>query len=408
MGMRENTESVYVMDSATNMQKKERRVCTVGGPFPEGARLIKKVRSLNNYFNSPQRVERLTKLQQFYGLPELSPIVDCDTRVASSVTLFQRTIVNYSAFRDYFRHDDPQVFANLSEDEWELLVEMQAITGSLADLARIEVQWSNQVASELIVLLKAAFDRLSTDKYQIYNIDAVRTPKTNENSLPRREVHLSTLPTNAQVCVRRIKSQVAKRVPTLTAESVVILLLDPRTKFTVSDLVRPAKFAEAGIAGPSTDAGDVGAAAIDAVIEDAWLSTDAGDVDAAAIDTVIEDGKTILRNAHREVYCSMHANDLSGAQIKELDMPPNLDLVPSVHDELVMCGAPVPAEALPKIPWRTSTTKPTESGTNGTSTQCNGCVLPASKHRTRCCQRKTSPVCSLSATMAMYAGDCRL
>ncbi|EEY62241.1 uncharacterized protein PITG_14162 [Phytophthora infestans T30-4] len=175
MGMRENTEPVYVMDSATNMQKKERRVCTVGGPFPEGARLIKKVWSLNNYFNSPQRVERLTKLQ-FYSLPESSPIVDCDTRVASSVTLFQRTIVDYSAFRDYFRHcekyDDPQVFDNLSEDEWELLVEMEAITGSLTDLARIEVQRSNQVESELFVLLKAAFDRLSTDKYQIYNIDA--------------------------------------------------------------------------------------------------------------------------------------------------------------------------------------------------------------------------------------------
>ncbi|KAI9991368.1 hypothetical protein PInf_019049 [Phytophthora infestans] len=316
MGMRENTEPVYVMDSATNMQKKERRVCTVGGPFPEGARLIKKVWSLNNYFNSPQRVERLTKLQ-FYSLPESSPIVDCDTRVASSVTLFQRTIVNYSAFRDYFRHcekyDDPQVFDNLSEDEWELLVEMEAITGSLTDLARIEVQRSNQVESELFVLLKAAFDRLSTDKYQIYNIDAVRTPKTNENSLPRREVRLSALSTNAEVCVRRIKSQVAKRLPTLTAESVVILLLDPRTKFTVSDLVRPVKFAEAGIAGPSTDTGDVGAAAIDAVIEDAGLSTDAGDVDAAAIDTVIEDGRTILQNAHREVYCSMHANNLSGA-----------------------------------------------------------------------------------------------
>ncbi|KAI9994681.1 hypothetical protein PInf_011507 [Phytophthora infestans] len=44
----------------------------------------------------------------------------------------------------------------------------------------------------------------------------------------------------------------------------------------------------------------------------------------------------------------MHANDLSGAQIKDLDMPPNLDLVPSVHDELGMCGAPVPTEAPPE------------------------------------------------------------
>ncbi|KAG3156647.1 hypothetical protein PI126_g8679 [Phytophthora idaei] len=66
----EDTETVYVFDTDTQTQKSERRVCTVGGPFPEGEALIKKVRSLNNYFNTPQRVERLTKVQRYYGLPE--------------------------------------------------------------------------------------------------------------------------------------------------------------------------------------------------------------------------------------------------------------------------------------------------------------------------------------------------
>ncbi|KAG2825773.1 hypothetical protein PC111_g9251 [Phytophthora cactorum] len=66
----EDTETVYVFDTDTQTQKNERRVCTVGGPFPKGETLIKKVRSLNNYFNTPQRVERLTKVQRYYGLPE--------------------------------------------------------------------------------------------------------------------------------------------------------------------------------------------------------------------------------------------------------------------------------------------------------------------------------------------------
>ncbi|KAI9993859.1 hypothetical protein PInf_016380 [Phytophthora infestans] len=39
---RENTETVYVVDPETSLQKKERRVCTVGGPFPKGAALIRK------------------------------------------------------------------------------------------------------------------------------------------------------------------------------------------------------------------------------------------------------------------------------------------------------------------------------------------------------------------------------
>ncbi|KAG2773414.1 hypothetical protein PC116_g16912 [Phytophthora cactorum] len=98
MDMRKNYETVYVVAPDTNKQKKELCLFSVGGPFPGFAALIKKVRNLNNYFNSPQRVERLTKVQQFYDLPELSPIVDCDTRVASSATLFQRTIINYSIF----------------------------------------------------------------------------------------------------------------------------------------------------------------------------------------------------------------------------------------------------------------------------------------------------------------------
>ncbi|KAE8914915.1 hypothetical protein PF005_g4842 [Phytophthora fragariae] len=243
LGMRENTETVYALDAETQTPKKERRVCTVGGPFPRGAALIKKIRALNNYFNRPQRVNRLTETQRYYGLPELSTIVDCDTRVASTVSLFQRTIINYAAFKAYFEqcatYDDPQVFRKLDFADWRLLVEMEAVTESLAELARIEVQRSNQVASELIVLLKFAIDRLGADSYNIYDMDALRSPKTNEKTLPRRSIHLSALSAEGQICVARIKGQVEKRLPTLTAESVAILLLDPRTKFTVESLVRP-------------------------------------------------------------------------------------------------------------------------------------------------------------------------
>ncbi|OWY91648.1 hypothetical protein PHMEG_00039684, partial [Phytophthora megakarya] len=111
LGMRENFETIYVVDPDTNVSTKTRRVCTLGGPFLEGAELVRKARGLNNYFSTPQRCDRLKEVQRFFGLPELSPMVDCDTRVASTVMLYQRTIVNYAAFRAYFQkcetYDDP-------------------------------------------------------------------------------------------------------------------------------------------------------------------------------------------------------------------------------------------------------------------------------------------------------------
>ncbi|KAE8984529.1 hypothetical protein PR003_g24858 [Phytophthora rubi] len=57
LGMRENGESIYVVDPNTNVMTKQRRVCTMGGAFPEGAALVYKVRSLYNYFKTPQRVD---------------------------------------------------------------------------------------------------------------------------------------------------------------------------------------------------------------------------------------------------------------------------------------------------------------------------------------------------------------
>ncbi|KAI9988984.1 hypothetical protein PInf_022705 [Phytophthora infestans] len=245
MGMRENYETVYLLDPTTNKPKKERRLA-----------------------------ERLAKVQQFYCLPELKPIVDCDTHVASSVALFQRTILNYPALKVYFQHcesyDDPAVFEKFTFSEWRLLVKVEAITHSLADLARTDVQRSNQVSSELIVLMKYALDRLATD---IPHLRSRRCEITKD----KREI--DALSDKAMICVNRIKGQVMKRLPTLTAES-----------FTVDSLIHPSKLRQEAAVG-----GVVSGEGFD---DTAGLAEDAGDP------------------AH------------------DVDTPPNLDLVPSVDDEL--------------------------------------------------------------------------
>ncbi|KAE9312662.1 hypothetical protein PF008_g19917 [Phytophthora fragariae] len=82
-------ETICVVDPDTNVTTKQRRVFTMREHSQKALIWLKKVRSLNNYFKTPQRVDRLTKIQRFYGLPELTAMVDCDTRVASTVTLSQ-------------------------------------------------------------------------------------------------------------------------------------------------------------------------------------------------------------------------------------------------------------------------------------------------------------------------------
>ncbi|KAE9331295.1 hypothetical protein PR003_g15077 [Phytophthora rubi] len=107
MGMRENKETVEVFDPKTNSRKREQRYVTVGGVFEEGRDLVKR----------------------------LAPTLDCDTRVAFTVKLFQRSILNFSAFRGYFQNpekgDDATVFTKLTMDDWHLMAEMEALARSL-------------------------------------------------------------------------------------------------------------------------------------------------------------------------------------------------------------------------------------------------------------------------------------
>ncbi|KAI9980947.1 hypothetical protein PInf_010297 [Phytophthora infestans] len=211
IGMRENKETVEVYDPATNACKREKRYCTVGGAFEEGRDLIKRVRALNNYFSTQQRCQRLEKMQEFYGLPKIGPTLDCDTRVAFTVKLLERSIVNYSAFQYYFqcreKGDDPSVFECLEHTDWRLMAEMESIVGSIANLARIEVQRSDLVASELIVLLKFAADRLYSNSFSKFHLNAPRDPMTTVDTFRRISISGEAFSGLARVCLARMKGQ---------------------------------------------------------------------------------------------------------------------------------------------------------------------------------------------------------
>ncbi|KAG6963290.1 hypothetical protein JG688_00008205 [Phytophthora aleatoria] len=93
VGLKENTITRTVMDPLTKVKFKKREVVTTGGAFPEGTAVIRKLRSVNKYFASTQ----------MRGLPQQGGLIDVDVRVASVVKLFQRSIVNYTAYQWYFQ-----------------------------------------------------------------------------------------------------------------------------------------------------------------------------------------------------------------------------------------------------------------------------------------------------------------
>ncbi|KAE9250658.1 hypothetical protein PF002_g4671 [Phytophthora fragariae] len=136
-----------------------------------------------------QRCKRLEDVQKFFCLPSMGTTLDCDMRVAYTVKLFQQTIVNYSAFAFYSQKpekgDDASVFEFLSAAEWRLVTEMEAIVCSIADLARIEVQRSGLVASELIVLLKFTANRLIGDMFSLFALHQTTDKMKTKDDLTR-------------------------------------------------------------------------------------------------------------------------------------------------------------------------------------------------------------------------------
>ncbi|KAG3202307.1 hypothetical protein PC128_g3289 [Phytophthora cactorum] len=237
-------------------------------------------------------------------------MVDCDTRVASTATLFQRIIVKYAAFRAYFQHcekyDKPAVSKKIWLTEWHLMTELEAVTESQADLAWIQVQRIDQVASELMVLLRLAVDRLNS---------GLRSQRS---------------------AITEAKREIAPRSPcrrqcALHWHTGLCRL----GQGAMDSLVRPGAYATA------------------ADQETVDTTSDAAQANRNAdVDEVIMEGHRTLRDAHRDVVCAMHATASDDREGATMDAPPNLELVPSIDDGVVSCGATVVSPAQNNHPLR--------------------------------------------------------
>ncbi|KAG1711378.1 hypothetical protein DVH05_008632 [Phytophthora capsici] len=253
VGLKENVQNQLVMDPVTKRSQKQRTYVTKGGQFGEGAAVIRKLRTLNNYFASStavQRGHRLASLQRFNSLPELAGLVDVDVRVASVVKLFRRSIVNYAAYKLYFEtvkdaKDDKAIFSCISSVEWKLVIEMEAIVNRLAQLALVESQAANILSSTMYALLRVAAARIKSYKFQAYQLDAPRDEDTNESNFRRIELTYTNISQLGRRCIARTLHQIAQRLPAPSVPIGMALLLDPRTKRTAKNYLSTAENPEA-------------------------------------------------------------------------------------------------------------------------------------------------------------------
>ena len=93
VGLKENVRYVTTL---TNDGKKVRKleVVTPGGEFKDGARIIKTLRSIVNFLNSPQKKQYLENICKAYAIKRLRMVNYADTRVSFVTKLYQTCIFN--------------------------------------------------------------------------------------------------------------------------------------------------------------------------------------------------------------------------------------------------------------------------------------------------------------------------
>ncbi|KAG1683342.1 hypothetical protein DVH05_015074 [Phytophthora capsici] len=85
-----------------NTRNDGQEIVTPGGGFRKGYDVIKKLRDIATFFNSPQRLQKLKDIKKLYNLPSTDIKVDAKTRVGYAVSLMRRSVYNYYALTKYF------------------------------------------------------------------------------------------------------------------------------------------------------------------------------------------------------------------------------------------------------------------------------------------------------------------
>ncbi|OWZ07650.1 hypothetical protein PHMEG_00019932 [Phytophthora megakarya] len=191
LGLKDNIVTKQVWDPDTSSLTKTQVVVTPGGALPEGEVILRNGDSLKE----PHKV------QEVFNLPKLGGLKDVDVRVASACTLMRRSLFNYEAMKIYF-------------SSYKIYV---------SRLALVETQRETTVTSSInggMYFKRGGFPRMS----RIRPSSRTSTEKNHRRTRVRVEEFLPA----GKRCLSRLKGQLERRFPSLTAETVLALLLDPR------------------------------------------------------------------------------------------------------------------------------------------------------------------------------------
>ena len=184
------------------------------------------------------------EIRTMHGIPFL-PSIDGETRAAGIPTLIQKVVFNYSLLHEFFTEECPvteqEVFTCITEEEWNLLIEIEAIVEPLAKFTRANVQSGSVVTASYFLYWKQQFvDHVKKkESFQVLSrIDrAIHETYVTQKRVTKSKTLFSD---SSSKCFKRLRHQLQirfdrpQRSMDLTERDELDLFfamcLDPRTK----------------------------------------------------------------------------------------------------------------------------------------------------------------------------------
>ena len=233
----------------TNRLTRVRTVVTPGSDgeaFTEATVAISKMRTLVKFFGTPDRRAKLKNFADQRSFVNYTvPGIDGETRAAGIPTLIQKVVFNYSLLHEFFTeecpHTEQEVFTCITEEEWNLLIEMEAIVEPLAKFTRANVQSGSVVTASYFLYWKQQFINHveSKESFQVLTrIDrAIHETYVTQKRITKSKTLFSD---SSSKCFKRLRHQLQirfdrpQRSMDLTERDELDLFfamcLDPRTK----------------------------------------------------------------------------------------------------------------------------------------------------------------------------------
>ncbi|KAE9272461.1 hypothetical protein PR003_g30195 [Phytophthora rubi] len=230
---------LYALGLKENTRQGGAITVTPGGKFSEGFHVIQLLRDLATFFTSPLRQGKLKQLKELYNLPRINTSIDAKTRVGYATTLLRRSVYNYYAFTKYFEtaaSTEQATWQKLSDEDWNLIVEMESITNQLAQFSLGEVQRSGVSSSYALLFRKLLGMTLEMKSFPCLVLER---PDVLSSEFTQRRVSrdVSLFSANGKRCLARLKDQWLLRFPLHDDNEIKAMLLDPRIKSKASAIV---------------------------------------------------------------------------------------------------------------------------------------------------------------------------